>query len=107
VDKGLPPDLPSVHYTSNRERKNFIAREAARLEPGFTLASGTRYLLNRWREAQVAGGRRITYGDLVNQAIRLSKTKRGPLRLAHGRCRFSKRRDPFLTTFSKPFPPLE
>lgn len=24
-----------------------------------------------------------------------------------GWCRFSKRRDPFLTTFSKPFPPLE
>ena len=24
-----------------------------------------------------------------------------------GNCRFSKRRDPFLTTFSKPFPPLE
>jgi hypothetical protein len=85
VDKGLPPDLPSVHYTSNRERKNFIAREAARLEPGFKRASGTRYLLNRWREAQMASGRRITYGDLVNQAIRLSKTKRGPLRLAHGR----------------------
>jgi hypothetical protein len=85
VDRGLRLDLPVVHYTSNRETKNFIAREAARLEPGFKRASGTRYLLNRWREAQMASGRRITYGDLVNQAIRLSKTKRGPLRLAHGR----------------------
>jgi hypothetical protein len=26
---------------------------------------------------------------------------------ASGACRFSKPRDPFLTTFSKPFPPLE
>ena len=38
-----------------------------------------------WREAQISGGRRITYGDLVKQAIHLNKTKRGPLRMAHGR----------------------
>jgi len=85
VDKGLRLDLPVVHYTSNSETKGFIAREAARLEPGFTRASGTRYLLNRWREAQIASGRRITYRDLVKHAIRLNKTKRGPLRMAHGR----------------------
>jgi hypothetical protein len=85
VDKGLRLDLPVVHYTSNRETKDFIAREAARLEPGFRRASGTRYLLNRWREARIASGRRITYGDLVKQAIRLNRTKRGPLRLPHGR----------------------
>ena len=85
VDKGLRLDLPVVHYTSNRETKDFIAREAAKVEPGFKRASGTRYLLNRWREAQIASGRGITYGDLVKQAIRLNKTKRGPLRMAHGR----------------------
>jgi hypothetical protein len=85
VDKGLRLDLPIVHYTSNRETKDFVAREAAKLEPGFTRASGTRYLLNRWREAQISRGRRITYGDLVKQAIRLNKTKRGPLRVAHAR----------------------
>lgn len=85
VDKGLRLDRPVVHYTSNRETKDFIAREAAKLEPGFKRASGTRYLLNRWREAQISGGRRITYGDLVKQAIHLNKTKRGPLRMAHGR----------------------
>jgi SAP domain-containing protein len=85
LDLGLRLDLPVVHYTSNRETKDFIAREAAKLEAGFTRASGTRYLLNRWREAQISSGRRITYGDLVKQAIRLNKTKRGPLRMAHGR----------------------
>jgi hypothetical protein len=85
VDKGLRLDLPVVHYTSNKETKDFIVREAAKIEPGFRRASGTRYLLNRWREAQIAGGRRITYGDLVKQAIRLNKTKRGPLRMEHGR----------------------
>src|SRR5438105_3347209 len=52
VDRGLSLDLPVVHYTSNAETKRFIDREAAKLEPGFTRASGTRYLLNRWREAQ-------------------------------------------------------
>jgi hypothetical protein len=85
IDKGLRLDLPVVHYTSNKETKDFIVREAAKIEPGFRRASGTRYLLNRWREAQIAGGRRITYGDLVKQAIRLNKTKRGPLRMEHGR----------------------
>ncbi len=85
VDKGLRLDLPVVHYTGNSETKAFIAREAAKLEPGFRRASGTRYLLNRWREAQITSGRWITYRDLVTQAIRLNKTKRGPLRMAHGR----------------------
>jgi hypothetical protein len=85
VDKGLRLNLPVVHYTSNKKTKDSIAREAARLEPGFKRMSGTRYLLNRWREAQIANGRRITYGDLVKQAIRLNKTKRGPLRMTHGR----------------------
>jgi len=85
VDKGLRLDLPVVNYTSNKETKAFIQREAAKLEPGFTRASGTRYLLNRWREQQLASGRRITYRDLVLKAIDLNKTKRGPLRVEHGR----------------------
>jgi hypothetical protein len=85
VDKGLSLHLPVVHYTSNRETKEFIEREAAKLEPGFKRASGTRYLLNRWREAQLASGKPITYLDLVKQAIALNKTKRGPLRIEHAR----------------------
>jgi hypothetical protein len=85
VDKGLSLDLPVVHYTSNRETKDFIVREAAKLVPGFTRKSGTRYLLNRWREKQLSAGRRITYRDLVRQAIELNTTKRGPLRAEHAR----------------------
>jgi hypothetical protein len=85
VDKGLRLDLRVVNYTSNRATKAFIEREAAKLEPGFTRVSGTRYLLNRWREKQLAAGHAITYRDLVNQAIVLNKTKRGPLRIEHGR----------------------
>ena len=85
VDKGLSLDLPVVNYTSNKETKEFIEREAAKLEPGFKRASGTRYLLNRWREAQLASGKPITYQDLVKQAIELNKTKHGPLRIEHAR----------------------
>jgi hypothetical protein len=85
VDRGLRVGLPVVHYTSNKETKSFIEREAAKIQPGFKRASGTRYLLNRWREEQIAAGRRITYRDLVNQAIALNQSKRGPLRMEHGR----------------------
>jgi hypothetical protein len=85
VDKGLSLDLPVINYTSNKETKGFIEREAAKLEPGFKGAPGTRYLLNRWREAQLASGKPITYQDLVKQAIELNKTKHGPLRIEHAR----------------------
>lgn len=85
IELGLRLDLPVVHYTSNRQTKDFIEREAAKLEPGFKRMSGTRYLLNRWREEQLAQGRRITYGDLVRHAIHLNTAKDGPLRVEHGR----------------------
>ena len=85
VDRGLRLGLPVVHYTSNKETKMFLEREAAKIRPGFRRAAGTRYLLNRWREEQIAAGRRITYRDLVLQAIALNDSKRGPLRIEHGR----------------------
>ena len=85
VEAGLSLDQPIVNYTSNRQTKAFIEREAAKLEPGFKRASGTRYPLNRWREAQLASGKRVTYRDLVRQAIALNKTKTGPLRIEHAR----------------------
>jgi hypothetical protein len=85
LDTGLSLDLPVVNYTSNRATKDFIEQEAARLEPGFRRKPGTRYLLNRWREEQLSAGKRITYRDLVKQAISLNKTKTGPLRVEHGR----------------------
>jgi hypothetical protein len=85
VEKGLSLDLPVVNYTSNRETKDFIEREAAKLEPEFKRKPGTRYLLNRWREEQLSAGRLITYRHLVKQAIVLTKTKQRPLRVEHGR----------------------
>jgi hypothetical protein len=85
VDLGLRLDLPVVHYTSNRQTKDFIEQEAAKLEPGFRRKSGTRYLLNRWREEQLNQGHKITYCDLVRHAIELNRTKDGPLRVEHTR----------------------
>ena len=85
VDRGLQLNLPVIHYTSNQETKLFIEREASKIQPGFKRASGTRYLLNRWREEQIAAGRGITYRDLVLQAIALNESKRGPLRVEHAR----------------------
>ncbi len=85
LERGLALDLPVRRYTSNRETKQFLEREAAKLEPGFKRAPGTRYLLNRWREQQLAAGRRIRYRDLVLKAIELNATKTAPLRIEHGR----------------------
>ena len=85
VDRGLKLNHAVVHYTSNKDTKLFIEREAAKIEPGFKRASGTCYLLNQWREEQIAAGRKITYRDLVLQAIALNKSKSGPLRVESGR----------------------
>ena len=82
---GLRLDLPIINYTSNKATKDFILVEARKIDPGFTRKSGTRYLLNRWREEQIAQGRKLTYRDLVQQALTLNRTKSGPLRLEHGR----------------------
>lgn len=82
---GLRLDLPITNYTSNTTIKDFIIHEARKIDPGFTHKSGTRYLLNRWREEQMAEGGKLTYRDLVQQSLTLNQTKSGPLRLEHGR----------------------
>ena len=75
VELGLRLDLRIVHYTSNRETKDFLAREAQKIAPGLKRKSGTRYRLNRWREEQLTAGRRITYGDLVRQYVKLNQVQ--------------------------------
>jgi hypothetical protein len=73
IEKGLTLDLPIVHYTSNKATKDFIVREAQKLAPGLKRKSGARYRLNRWREEQLTNGRKITYGDLVKEYVRLNE----------------------------------
>jgi hypothetical protein len=73
VEKGLSLDLPIVHYTSNRETKDFIVHEAQKIAPGLKRKSGARYRLNRWREEQLTKGMKITYRDLVEQYVKLNQ----------------------------------
>ncbi|MCM3869972.1 MAG: SAP domain-containing protein [Pyrinomonadaceae bacterium] len=73
IDMGLDLKLPVVRYTSNRETKDFIVKEALKIAPNLKRKSGARYRLNRWREEQRETGNRITYGDLVEQYIKLNQ----------------------------------
>lgn len=85
VEKGLSLDLPVVNYVNDRETKRFLVTEAARLAPAFKERSGARYRLNRWREEQLANGRRLTYGDLVRRYVELSLGGQRYDRIPHAR----------------------
>ena len=84
VERGLSPKLRIENYTSNRETKDFIIEQAHRMAPDVREKSGVWYRLNRWREEQITGGKRPTYGDLVRQYIVLNKKPRFD-RVPHGR----------------------
>jgi SAP domain-containing new25 len=73
VDRGLRLDRRVVRYTNDPGTKAFLEREAKKLSPSYRRRSGARYRLNRWRDAQLAGGRPITYRDLVREYVRLSE----------------------------------
>lgn len=73
TEKGLHLGLPVVSYTNDRETKDFIVREALKLEPNLKRKSGARYRLNRWREEQLEQGNKITYRDLVREYVRLNQ----------------------------------
>ena len=85
VEKGLSPNLPVVNYTSNKETKEFIEREARKLAPNLRRKSGARYRLNRWREEQITKGSKITYEDLVKQYVRLNQSPKPFAHIPHGR----------------------
>lgn len=85
VDRGLRLDLPVVLYTNDRETKTFLEREALRIDPAYRRRSGTRYRLNRWRDAQLTRGARITYRDLVKEYVRLSRPETTHRRPTSGR----------------------
>jgi hypothetical protein len=73
VDRGLRLDRRVVLYTNDRETKAFLERESRRLDPAFKRRSGSRYRLNRWRDAQLTRGAHITYRDLVKEYVRLNR----------------------------------
>jgi len=74
VDRGLQLSRAIVNYTNDRTTKDFLEREARRIDPSFKVKSGSRYRLNRWREEQIGKGRKITYLDLVRQYVKLNQT---------------------------------
>lgn len=73
IEQGLKPELLVVNYTSNKETKDFIVKEALKIAPKLKRKSGARYRLNRWREEQIEKGIKITYEDLVKQYVRLNQ----------------------------------
>ncbi len=84
-ERGLRLDLPIVHYTSNKVTKTFLLEEARKIDPDFKLRSGSRYRLNRWREAQIEAGLNITYGDLLAEYLRLNRQEGAFEKIPSGR----------------------
>ena len=84
LERGLSLNLPIEHYTSNRETKNFIVREARKVASDVREKSGVWYRLNRWREEQITNGNNPTYGDLVRQYVALNRMERFD-KVPHGR----------------------
>jgi hypothetical protein len=82
---GLKPGLRIVNYTSNKQTKQFLEKEALKIRPGLKKKSGARYRLNRWREEQLSQGKKITYADLIDEYIRLNESKAPFEKIPHGR----------------------
>jgi len=85
VEQGLSLSLPVAVYTNNKETKEFLEREARKVVPGLKRKSGARYRFNRWREEQLVKGVKLSYGDLVDEYVRLNMTKEPFARVPHGR----------------------
>ena len=70
VERGLTLDLPVVVYTNDKDTKDFLEREAAKMDRRYKRRSGARYRINRWREDKLAAGDAITYRDLIAEYVR-------------------------------------
>ena len=84
-EKGLSLKLTIRNYTSNKETKNFIIKEAKKNTPNLKARSGVWYRLNRWREDQLTRGIDITYADLVKRYVELNQTEGAFAKIPHGR----------------------
>jgi hypothetical protein len=76
VERGLHLKLRIENYTSNRETKDFIIKQARMMAPDVPEKSGVWYRLNRWREQQITKGKHLTYGNLVRHYVVLNKMQR-------------------------------
>jgi len=66
-------DEIGIPYTSSKETKDFIVKEALKIGADLKRESGAWYRLNRWREEQVDKGIKITYEDLVKHYVKLNQ----------------------------------
>jgi hypothetical protein len=85
AERGLNLKLAVSSYRNDKATWGFIESEARKVVGGLKRKSGARYRLNRWREAQIAKGLRLTYGDLVREYIRLNQTIEPFAQIPHGR----------------------
>jgi hypothetical protein len=85
VERGLTMARRVVAYTNDAQTKAFLESQARKIDPGVVRRSGARYRLNRWREQQLARNRKITYGDLVKEYVRLCRLPKAFARVPHGR----------------------
>ena len=73
LERGLTASLPILNYTSNKHTKNFIIAQAKKIAPQLTIKSGVWYRLNRWRDEQITNNKKITYGHLIKQFVKLNR----------------------------------
>jgi hypothetical protein len=74
LDK-LSLDTVIENYKYNKQTKEFILIEMFRKEPELKIKSGAIYWLNRWREDKINHGIKISYGDLIDEFIKINLTK--------------------------------
>ena len=75
LEKGIDNSLQIINYTGNRQTKNFILAEAFKIAGDLKIKPGVWYRLNRWRDEQMTREIKITYGELVQQFIKLNQTE--------------------------------
>jgi hypothetical protein len=78
--RGLSLKLRIVHYTSNRETKDFIVREARRMAPEVRERSGVWYRLNRWREERMERFDKIPIARYNNFVAEFLAAEKGGIR---------------------------
>lgn len=75
-DIGLSSNLKINCFTNNDVTWKFLHDEARKIDTDFSLQSGTKYRLNRWRDDQLIQGNAITYGDLAQAFVHINNSKK-------------------------------
>lgn len=71
----LQTDSYVENFNNTKETWGFINSEMDKRVQGLKPKSGAKYALNRWIEAKLSNGEKITYNDVILEYIRLNKTE--------------------------------